>query len=150
MTRIKESVAVVIRNTSGEFLVAQRPDDPADPLAGVWGFPAVTRRDGETARAAAQRIGPLKLGVVLSVGAKLGEQTADRGDHVLRLTDYEASIVEGTPVVPQSGGSATEYGTVTQYVAVRFTSDPAVLLEASRRGSLCAQIFLAAAGGDWR
>jgi 8-oxo-dGTP diphosphatase len=144
MTRIKESVAVVIRNARGEFLVAQRPDDPADPLAGVWGFPAVTRRDGETARAAAQRIGPLKLGVALSVGARLGERTADRGDHVLRLADYEASIVEGTPAVPQSGGS------VTQYVAVRFTSDPAVLLEAARRGSLCAQIFLDAAGGDWR
>jgi 8-oxo-dGTP diphosphatase len=144
MTRIKESVAVVIRNARGEFLVAQRPDDPADPLAGVWGFPAVTRRDGETARAAAQRIGPLKLGVALSVGARLGERTADRGDHVLRLADYEASIVEGTPVVPQSGGS------VTHYVAVRFTDDPAVLLEAARRGSLCAQIFLDAAGGDWR
>lgn len=144
MTRIKESVAVVIRNSRGEFLVAQRPDDPADPLAGVWGFPAVTRRDGETARAAAQRIGPLKLGVALSVGAKLGERTADRGDHLLRLADYEASIVEGTPVVPQSGGS------VTQYVAVRFTSDPAVLVEAARRGSLCAQIFLDAAGRDQR
>jgi hypothetical protein len=109
----------------------------------VWGFPAVTRRDGETARAAAQRIGPFKLGVRLSVGAKLGERTADRGDHVLRLADFDASIVDGVPVVPQSGGS------VTQYVAVRFTSDPAVLLEAARRGSLCAQIFLDAAGQAW-
>src|SRR5215472_6202373 len=136
MTRVKESVAVVIRNTSGEFLVTQRPDDPADPLAGVWGFPGVTRRDGETARAAAHRIGPLKLGVALSVGARLGERSADRGDHVLRLADYEASIVAGTPVVPQPGGS------VTQYVACRFTSDPAVLAEAARHGSLCAQIFL--------
>jgi hypothetical protein len=143
MTRIKESVAVVIRNAGGEFLVAQRPDDPADPLAGVWGFPAVTRRDGETARAAAQRIGPLKLGVRLSVGAKLGERTADRGDHVLRLADYEAAIVDGVPVVPQSGGS------VTQYAAVRFTDDPQVLREAAQRGSLCAQIFLNAAGQAW-
>jgi len=144
MTHIKESVAVVIRNARGEFLVTQRPDDPADPLAGLWGFPAVTRRDGEPGRAAAQRIGPLKLGVTLSVGAKLGERTADRGDHVLRLADYEASIVAGTPVVPQPGGS------VTQYVACRFTSDPAVLAEAARHGSLCAQIFLDTAGRNWR
>ena len=143
MTRVKESVAVVIRNTSGEFLVTQRPDDPADPLAGVWGFPAVTRRDGETARAAAHRIGPLKLGVALSVGARLGERSADRGDHVLRLADYEASVVDGSPVVPQPGGSGT------QYVACRFTSDPQVLLEAADKGSLCAQIFLDAAGLDW-
>jgi hypothetical protein len=143
MTRIKESVAVVIRNARGEFLVVRRPDDPADPLAGLWGFPAVTRRDGETARTAAQRIGPLKLGVTLSVGAKLGERTADRGGQVLRLADYEASILDGMPVVPQPGGS------VTQYAACRFTSDPQVLLEAARKGSLCAQIFLAAAGGAW-
>lgn len=144
MTRIKESVAVVIRNARGEFLVTQRPDDAADPLAGLWGFPAVTRRDGETGRAAAQRIGPLKLGVTLAVGAKLGERTASRGDHVLRLADYEAAIVDGTPVVPQPGSS------VTQYVACRFTSDPAVLAEAARHGSLCAQIFLDAAGRGWR
>jgi len=144
MSRIKESVAVVIRNTSGEFLVTLRPDDPADPLAGLWGFPAVTRRDGETGRAAARRIGPLKLGVTLSVGAKLGERTAVRGDHMLRLADYEASILDGTPLVPQPGGS------VTQYAAWRFTSDPAVLAEAARRGSLCAQIFLDTAGLGWR
>lgn len=144
MTRIKESVAVVIRNAGGEFLVTRRPDDPADPLAGLWGFPAVTRHDDESGRAAAQRIGPLKLGVMLSIGAKLGERTADRGDHLLRLADYEASIIDGTPVVPQPGGS------VTQYVACRFISDPAVLAEAARRGSLCAQIFFDAAGRDWR
>jgi hypothetical protein len=144
MTRIKESVAVVVRNARGEFLVTLRPDDPADPLAGLWGLPAVTRGDGETGRAAAQRIGMLKLGVTLAVGAKLGERTADRGDYVLHLADYEASIVDGTPVVPQPGRS------VTQYVACRFTADPGVLAEAARRGSLCAQIFLDAAGRDWR
>jgi 8-oxo-dGTP diphosphatase len=150
MTRMKESVAVVIRNADGEFLVTRRPDDPADPLAGLWGLPAVTRRQGETGRAAARRIGPLKLGVTLSIGAKLGERTADRDDHVLRLEDYEASIIDGTPVVPQPGGPMTEYGTVTQYVACRFTKDAGVLAEAARKGSLCAQIFLAAAGRDWR
>ena len=144
MTRIKESVAVVIHNARGEFLVTRRPADPADPLAGLGGFPAVTRRDGETGRAAAQRIGPLKLGVTLSVGARLGERTADRGDYVLRLADYEAAIVDGAPVVPQPGGS------VTQYVDCRFTSDPTVLLEAAMHGSLCAQIFLDATGHGWR
>lgn len=143
MKPVKQSVAVVIRTGTGEFLVVRRPDDPADPLARVWGLPAVTRREGEAGRAAAQRIGPLKLGVTLSVGAKIGERTADRGDHVLRLADYEASIVGGAPVVPQPDGS------VTQYVACLFTGDPAVLAEAARRGSLCAQIFLGAAGLDW-
>ena len=53
MTRIKESVAVVIHNARGEFLVTRRPADPADPLAGLWGFPAVTRRAASTLPAAA-------------------------------------------------------------------------------------------------
>jgi hypothetical protein len=35
-------------------------------------------------------------------------------------------------------------------VAFRFTRDLAVLLAAAHRGSLCAQIFLDAAGSDWR
>ena len=40
---IKRSVAVVVRGPeAGTFLVVKRPDDPGDPLAGVWGLPAVT------------------------------------------------------------------------------------------------------------
>ncbi len=144
MKRVRESVAVVIRNQAGQFLVTRRPDDPADHLAGAWGLPAATRRSGEPERAAASRIGPLKLGVALSVGARLGERTADRGDYLLRLCDYEASIRAGTPSVPQSDSS------VTQYVACEFTSDPAVLVPGARRGSLCSQIFLEAIGRDWR
>jgi 8-oxo-dGTP diphosphatase len=144
MKRIKESVAVIIRNQAGEFLVTRRPDDPGDDLAGGWGFPAVTRRTGEPERVAAERIGPLKLGVTLSIGAKLGERAHDRGEYVLRLSDYDASIVDGTPSVPQPDDS------VTQYVAYQFTSDPEVLVATARRGSVCAQIFLDAIGHQWR
>jgi 8-oxo-dGTP diphosphatase len=144
MKQVRESVAVVIRNQAGEFLVTRRPDDPGDELAGAWGLPAVTRRGGETERAAAERIGPLKLGVTLSVGAKLGERVDDRGEYLLRLSDYDASIVAGSPSVPQPDDS------VTQYVGCQFTSDPAVLVAAARRGSVCSQIFLEAIGREWR
>jgi 8-oxo-dGTP diphosphatase len=144
MKRVKESVAVVVRDASGAFLVTRRPDDPEDPLAGVWGLPAVTRKPGESERAAAARIGPLKLGVTLTVGSRLGERSADRGDRVLRLADYEATIADGVPSVPQADDS------VTQYVACEFSTDPGVLVPAARRGSLCARIFLAAAGVGWR
>ncbi|MBO0837908.1 MAG: NUDIX domain-containing protein, partial [Actinobacteria bacterium] len=84
MKSVKRSVAVVIRNAGGEFLVTQRPDDPADPLAGLWGFPAATARTGEGERAAAERIGPLKLGVTLIVGQRIGSLAADRSDCLLR------------------------------------------------------------------
>ncbi len=137
MTMIKRSVAVVVRGPeAGTFLVVKRPDDPADPLAGVWGFPAVTLADGEDERAAVVRAGRDKLGVVLEPGNRLGQASADRGAYRLVLADYEAAIVDGTPAVPQPDAS------VTQYVEWRFTADPAELAEAAGRGSLCAQIFL--------
>jgi uncharacterized protein len=134
---IKRSVAVVVRGPeAGTFLVVKRPDDPGDPLSGVWGLPAVTLADGEDERAAAVRAGRDKLGVELAPGGRLGEASADRGDYLLVLADYEATIVDGALSVPQADAS------VTQYVEWRYAADPAVLAEAAARGSLCAQIFL--------
>ena len=146
MKPVKRSVAVVVRRSQdpadggtpadGEFLIVRRPDDPGDPLAGVWGLPAVTLRDGEDERAAVGRAGRVKLGVELAAGARIGEKTADRGGYVLRLADYEATILDGVPAVPQPDES------MTQYTEARFTADPGTLAEAAARGSLCAQVFL--------
>ena len=137
MAKIKRSVAVVVRGPeAGTFLVVKRPDDPGDPLAGVWGLPAVSLADGEDERAAAVRVGRDKLGVELAPGVRLGAASADRGDYLLVLADYEATIIGGAPSVPQSDAS------VTQYVEWRYAADPAVLAEAADRGSLCARIFL--------
>ena len=160
MKPVKRSVAVVVRRAAGPaagrdggsavtrrrpgpltspaeaFLVVRRPDDPADPLRGAWGLPAVTLHDGEDEHGAVVRAGRVKLGVELAPGRRIGEKTADRGGYLLRLADYEAVIVSGVPGVPQPDAS------MTQYTACRFTADPAVLGEAAARGSLCAQIFL--------
>jgi ADP-ribose pyrophosphatase YjhB (NUDIX family) len=144
MKPVKRSVAVVVRPgpadggspPGGEFLIVRRPDDPGDPLAGVWGLPAVTLLDGEDERAAVVRAGRVKLGVELAAGARIGEKTADRGGYVLRLADYEATILDGTPAVPQPDES------MTQYTACRYTADPGALAEAAARGSLCAQVLL--------
>jgi 8-oxo-dGTP diphosphatase len=147
MKPMKHSVAVVVREAGrraggqapgGEaFLIVRRPDDPSDPLAGVWGLPAVTLLDGEDERAAVARAGRVKLGVELAVGPRIGEKTADRGSYVLRLADYEATVLAGVPAVPQPDAS------MTQYTACRYTTDPGALAEAAARGSLCAQLFLA-------
>jgi 8-oxo-dGTP pyrophosphatase MutT (NUDIX family) len=138
MKPAKRSVAVVIGGAGGTFLIVRRPDDPEDPLSGVWGFPAITLRDGEDETAAVIRAGRVKLGVDLAVGRRLGARTADRGGYLLHLTDYEATITVGTPSVPQPDAS------MTQYAEWRFTDDPGMLGEAAGRGSLCAQIFLQA------
>jgi uncharacterized protein len=137
MTIIKRSVAVVVRGPeAGTFLLVKRPDDPDDPLAGVWGLPAVTLADGEDERAAVIRAGRDKLGVELAPGGRLGRGSADRGAYLLVLADYEATIADGIPSVPQPDTS------VTQYVEWRYAADPAELAEAADRGSLCARIFL--------
>ncbi len=156
---MKRSVAVVVRRAAGPadgreaaagsemgagtadvageaFLVVRRPDDPADPLRGAWGLPAVTLHDGEDEHGAVVRAGRVKLGVELAPGRRIGEKTADRDGYLLRLADYEAVIVSGVPGVPQPDAS------LTQYTACRFTADPAVLAEAAARGSVCAQVFL--------
>jgi hypothetical protein len=82
------------------------------------------------------RVGRDKLGVELAAGPRLGQASADRGEYLLILADYEATIVAGRPSVPQPDAS------VTQYVDWSYADDPAVLAEAAGRGSLCAQIFL--------
>lgn len=129
-------MAVVVRDADGAFLIVKRPDDPADPLAGMWGFPAVTLREGEDERSAAVRAGHAKLGVPLDVGGRIGEETADRGLYVLTLADYEATVAGGTVSVPQPDAS------MTQYTQARFTADPGILAEAAGKGSVCARIFL--------
>src|ERR1700760_3325263 len=118
MKPVKRSVAVVVRRADGQFLIVRRPDDPDDPLAGAWGLPAVTLLDGEDERAAAARAGRVKLGVELAVGARIGAKAADRGACQLRLADYEATVLAGTPAVPQADAS------LTQYSDCRYTADP--------------------------
>jgi hypothetical protein len=134
---LKHSVAVVVRGPDdGTFLVVRRPDDPADPLAGAWGFPAVTLAAGEDELAGVARAGRAKLGVELRAVRRIGEMQEARDGTALRLAEYEAVITSGTPSVPQADAS------VTQYSAWRYTAEPADLAEAAGRGSLCARLFL--------
>ena len=102
MKPVKRSVAVVVGRPGGaapggEFLVVRRPDDPDDPLPALWGLPAVPCSTARTSGPAAVRAGRVKLGVELAPGARIGEKTADRGGYLLRLADYEATVLDGVP-----------------------------------------------------
>ena len=124
--------------------MVQRPKDEEGPLAGVWGFPAITLRSGETEHDAAVRIGRAKLGVDLQIGHKIGERTADRGDYVLHLSDYAATIADDLVAkVPQSDTS------MTQYIDLAYADDSKVLFPAAQNGSLCSQVYLSSIGRDW-
>jgi 8-oxo-dGTP diphosphatase len=141
MPAMKHSVAVVVRGPAdGTFLLVRRPDDPGDPIAGAWGFPAVTLAAGEGELDGVARAGRAKLGVTLRAVRKIGTRTGIQNGTSLRLSEYEAVITAGTPHVPQADPA------VTQYTAWRYSADPADLAEAAGRGSLCAAVFLADRG----
>lgn len=144
MKPFKEAISLVITNDAHEFLAVERPSDPSDDLAGVWGFPAVTLKEGETHQEGALRVGRQKLGVDIALGEKIGESTHDRETYTLHLSDYSAKIVNGTPRAPQPDMS------VTQYADCVFSSDATMLIPAARKGSQCTQIFLESRGVDWK
>ena len=140
----KRAVSLVVKNEANEFLVVKRPDKSEDDLAGVWGFPAVTLRDGESEVDGANRVAESKLGVKIDLGNRIGESTHERPGYVLTLCDYEAKVSEGIPTTPQPDVS------VTQYSECKYTNDPSLLFAAARKGSQCTQIFLETIGVDWR
>lgn len=138
----KRAASVVIWRAGGPRLLAVRrpPDD--QELPGLWGLPAATLRSGEAFADAAERVGPEKLGVRLSVGEMLREGEAVRRDHRLRMRLFEAAIAAGEPAVPQ------DIPGVTQYVDWAWAR-PARLREAARRGSLCCRLCLASLEGRY-
>ncbi len=137
------SVAIVVKDDSGRLLVVKRDENDED-LPGVWGLPAATIRSHESPEEAALRAGTMKLGVALRILGFAGDETLDQGAHINHLREYDAEIVEGTPKVPQADH------TVSQYADLQFTSDPAILFEAARRGSLCSRIYLRNSSIEWQ
>ncbi len=144
MKPLKNAVAIVIKNEQGKFLIVKRPEDEDGPLAGVWGFPAVTLHQGETEEDAVCRAGRVKLGVALEPTGKIGEKIGDRDTYMLHLSDYRAEVFEGeTPTVPQADT------TMTQYTDLKYIDDPSILFTAAQKGSLCSQIYLESLNIPW-
>jgi 8-oxo-dGTP pyrophosphatase MutT (NUDIX family) len=139
----KRSVAIVIRDRTSQLLVVKRADD--DPsLPGVWGLPAASLRNSETPEDAVIRAGREKLGIDVRIVALIGVDHLAEGDRISQLAEYEVNIIRGTPAVPQLDRS------VSQYVQLRYTDDPSILIPAARQGSLCSRILLDSLGIDWR
>ena len=128
------------------LLVVRRPPED-DLLPNVWGLPAATLRVGESYEDAAVRAGQEKLGVKIRIVGEIAEGTADRGDHILRMKEFEVEIAEGTPSVPQSIPQpiTPPMEGVTQYLACKW-GGPDDLVEATRKGSLCCRLYLSSIG----
>jgi ADP-ribose pyrophosphatase YjhB (NUDIX family) len=136
---VKQSIALVI--WSGEkVLLVRRPEDD-ESLPGLWGLPAVSLTPGEPAEAGVRRAGRAKLGVGVRPLRALGSIGAERPAGPLRMTDWEAELVDGEPAVPQPGPG-------TQYTDWRW-GEAAELMPAAQAGSLCCQVLLRELGLDW-
>jgi hypothetical protein len=94
---VKHSTAVVIFN--GDLILAIRRPSDDDELPGIWGLPAGTRRDQETAEDVIVRIGRDKLGVSLVPVRLLGRGIQDRPQYLLDMELWEASM-SGVPTCP--------------------------------------------------
>lgn len=132
---LKRSVSVLVWSAGGGRLLAVRRPPNDEDLPGVWGLPAASLRSGEDWADAAERVGPEKLGVDLSLGAVLREGRAERPTRRLRMRLFEAEIAAGSPHVPQ------DVEGVTQYVDWAW-APPGRLREAARAGSLCSRLCL--------
>jgi ADP-ribose pyrophosphatase YjhB (NUDIX family) len=129
---LKQSVALVIERHDALLLV-RRPEGD-ESLPGEWGLPAATLRPGEDEHDAVRRAGMDKLGVEVRPLRPLGEAEDERPAYRIRMRDWAVEIAAGEPAVPQPGEG-------TQYERCRW-GDPAELVPAARRGSLCARVLL--------
>lgn len=136
MKPVKQAISIAIFQPDGSnLLVVQRPPDDED-LANAWGLPAGSLHENETYEEAVLRSGREKLGVELSVGKLLNEGETERGQYILHMRLYEATVASGKPSVPQPVDGITQYTDWTW-------ADPTRLEPAARQGSLCSQLCLA-------
>ncbi|MCH7699273.1 MAG: NUDIX hydrolase [Chloroflexi bacterium] len=135
----RQAVAVALRRVDGLVLAVRRPDEPGEELPNIWGLPAVTLLENETAEQGIRRLGTQKLGIELTPLRQLAEGDQQREHYILHMTVYEASP-GGEPTLP----TRTAKAEVTLYEDADWLPVEA-LHEAAERGSLCCKLFLEAA-----
>lgn len=132
---IKEAVAFYALDANGSFLCVKRSSDDVS-LPGVWALPAASLREGETHQDAIKRAARDKLGVEVEILKCTGDDTQEKPQHILHLSEYEVKIVAGAPRPLHCDP------TVSNYVAVQWSSDPEILRPAAEAGSSCSRVYL--------
>ena len=144
MTKEKHSVALIIYNSEGKYLIVKRPFEPEENYY-EWGFPAASKLSlDESWEEVVHRAAKTKLGIEVEIVRMIGEDKAQRKDYNLVLRDYEVKIVTGEPSVPQP------YEGVTQYTDFRYTDNSKDILESAQKGSVCTRIFLDDKEINWK
>ena len=133
--KITYAISLVIYHSLDRSKVLQCLRPKETPICpDQWGLVGGLIQDEETSEAAAIRAGRDKLGVDISLIKQLGYDSKRTGGKVLRMYQYEAEIINGTPSVPQ------EQGMGTQYQELRWETKEG-LRPALNGGSLCSKIF---------
>lgn len=136
------SVAAAIYNANRDRVITvKRPLRDEDPLAGLWGLPAATAKDGETEEQAVVRIGPQKLGTTIKLVKPIhyGELSRPSGEQLcLRLWECD---LESPDLPPDFTRRDTSDRQVTYYDDWRWRAF-VDLIGPARAGSLCSRLFL--------
>lgn len=92
----RHAISIVIQNENDEILFALRSANKSSyPLA--WSLPSHYVSENESPKDTVKRIGKNKLGIELEIGELLNEGKSDRGDFILFMHDYSATITNGEP-----------------------------------------------------
>ena len=142
---VKQSVSVAIRSVAADgrerVVAVLRPEVFGDPLGGLWGLPAASLRDGETAEAAVARVLREKLGVESLQGfMEINSGRRVAGGMAQTMTVYAMSWEVAESLRISLPAPHTD-PTVTMYRDWRWTA-PEELREAAERGSLCTRLYL--------
>lgn len=137
--RVGDAVSVVVYEggAGGRVLAVKRPADEDEPFAGMWGLPAATVGEGETAEETVRRLGRQKLGMTLEVVREISRGTQPRGDGELSMVLFEARAEESEAKLVREWDAKG----VTYYTKWRWAEADA-FLPAAEAGSLCCQLYL--------
>jgi len=135
MKPIKNSIAFVIYNEdNSQVLFVQRPKDD-DLFPNMWGLPAGTLQKNESWEDAVKRAAREKLGIEVEVLGLINQGKQEREKHFLLMREYEARIINGTPIAPQP------FQEINQYQGCKWGAAEE-LIETAQKGSLCCRLFL--------
>jgi 8-oxo-dGTP diphosphatase len=98
MKYVVDVVAALIWQDN-KFMICQRPENKTRPL--MWEFVGGKVEPGETKEAALVRDCREELGVIISVDSEFMQTEYEYPDMYVRLTVYNAKIVQGTPVLKE-------------------------------------------------
>ena len=136
------SVVIYEDDSRGRVMAVRRPEEAGESFGGMWGLPAATVGEDETAEDAVRRLGIQKLGMTLTVGDEMRRGSQEREDGELEMVLFVATAAEDEPKLVREWDAKG----VTYYTKWKW-AEASVFEPTAKAGSLCCQLFLDEQGG---